>query len=375
MRQTWDAFCRQNGKTHLLDQWDAEKNAPLTPQTVSYGSHRKVWWRCENGHSWQAAVYSRSGGTGCPYCTGIKVGQGNDLASLYPTLAAQWDETKNAPGKPSEVLPGSHRPVWWRCEKGHSWRAQINSRTSGCSCPVCAGKRVVEGENSLADVAPELISQWDTEKNGALTPRQIPAGTGRKVWWRCALGHSWNASIASRVNLKAGCPVCGGKAVQRGFNDLTTLDPALAGEWDAEKNGTLTPETVTAASNRKAWWRCPLGHSYRAVIASRAARKSGCPYCTNRKVLPGFNDLAAAYPELAEQWHPTLNGALTPQAVTAGSHSRVWWQCPVGHVWKAIVYARTDGKRPTGCPVCAGRFDGTRKARYDRLVQEAQERA
>lgn len=57
---------------------------------------------------------------GCPYCTGRNVGQGNDLASLYPELAAQWDLRKNAPGKPSDVLAGSHSPAWWLCEKGHS---------------------------------------------------------------------------------------------------------------------------------------------------------------------------------------------------------------------------------------------------------------
>lgn len=184
--------------------------------------------------------------------------------SLYPALAAQWDVRKNAPRKPSEFSAGSHRLVWWRCEKGHSWRAQIKSRVSGCSCPVCAGKHAVAGENSLADVAPELIAQWDTEKNAPLTPQQVTCGTRRKVWWRCEKGHSWKSSIASRVYQKAGCPVCRGKVVTKGFNDLATLYPALAKEWDMEKNGALSPETVTAASNRKAWWRCPLGHSYQA---------------------------------------------------------------------------------------------------------------
>ena len=373
IRQALDTFCRQNGKTYLLDEWDTEKNAPLTPQTISYGSKRKLWWRCGRGHSWQAAVYSRTVGSGCPYCAGAKVGQGNDLMSLYPALAAQWDVRKNAPRKPSEFSAGSHRLVWWRCEKGHSWRAQIKSRVSGCSCPVCAGKHAVAGENSLADVAPELIAQWDTEKNAPLTPQQVTCGTRRKVWWRCEKGHSWKSSIASRVYQKAGCPVCRGKVVTKGFNDLATLYPALAKEWDMEKNGALSPETVTAASNRKAWWRCPLGHSYQAVIALRTAPKDGCPYCAGRKVLAGFNDLATISPQIAAQWHPTLNGALTPEMVTAGSHCKVWWQCPAGHVWKAVVYSRTDGNRPAGCPVCAGRFDGSRKVRYDRLLKEAQE--
>ena len=154
MRQTLYEFCCRNNKDLLLLQWDTEKNAPDTPQTVSYGSQRKIWWRCEKGHTWQAPVYSRTGGAGCPYCTGRRVGQGNDLASLYPALAAQWDLRKNAPRKPSDVLAGSHSPAWWLCEKGHSWQASVNSRLSGCgpvhgmSFPLGGTYHVPHGESN-----------------------------------------------------------------------------------------------------------------------------------------------------------------------------------------------------------------------------------
>lgn len=125
-----------------------------------------------------------------------------------------------------------------------------------------------------------LLDEWDAERNAPLTPQQVTAGTRRKVWWTCAKGHSWQASVASRVSQKTDCPVCGGKEVQRGFNDLASLYPALVGEWDAAKNGALTPETVTPASNRKVWWRCPLGHVWKAVIYSRAGtQRCGCPVC------------------------------------------------------------------------------------------------
>ena len=370
MRQTLREFCCRNEKEFLLQQWDTEKNAPDTPQTVSYGSNRKMWWRCDKGHSWQASIYSRTSGSGCPYCGGKKVGQGNDLASLYPELAAQWDARKNAPRKPSEFSAGSHTLAWWLCEKGHSWRAQIKSRVSGCGCPVCMGRLVVAGANSLADVAPELSRQWDMDKNAPLTPRQVTAGTTRKVWWNCARGHSWKASVASRVSQKIGCPVCGGKTVMKGFNDLETLYPALAAEWDPEKNAGLTPDQVTVASNRKVWWRCPLGLSYVSIIASRTLRGYGCPYCAGRRVLAGFNDLATRNPAVAAQWHPALNGSLTPEMVTVGSHRKVWWQCPNGHVWQAAIQSRT-GKRPCGCPVCAGMLSESRRARYEQIMKAA----
>ena len=81
---------------------------------------------------------------------------------------------------------------------------------------------------------------------------------------------------------------------------------------------------MTAGSNRPVWLRCEKGHSYRVIIAQRVQQGNGCPYCANRKVLVGFNDLATVQPLVAKEWHESLNGALTPEMVTAGSHKKVW---------------------------------------------------
>ncbi len=269
-------------------------------------------------------------------------------------LLRQWDEVRNAPLTPEAVAPGSHRLVWWTCPKGHRYHAAVRSRSQGSGCPYCAGKAVLAEETSLAARYPRLADEWDGEKNGALTPQQVSSGSRRKVWWRCGNGHAWLASVASRAQNGSGCPVCAGKIVLAGENDLASRYPDLAREWDDDKNGGLSPRGVTPGSNRAVWWRCEKGHSYQAPVARRTQYGTGCPYCANAKVLPGFNDLKTRCPALAAQWHPSLNGPLTPEDVTSGSHRRVWWQCPCGHVWKAAVYARSGGKQ-SGCPVCAGK--------------------
>lgn len=69
-------------------------------------------------------------------------------------------------------------------------------------------------------------------------------------------------------------------------------------------------------------------------------------------LLKGYNDLQTAVPFVAAQWHPTLNGELTPDMVTYGSHKRIWWKCSEGHVWKAPIYSRT-GTQTEECPICA----------------------
>ena len=374
MRTSLYDYCREHDLNDLLRQWHPSKNGPLTPKTVTYGSKRRVWWRCEHGHEWQAAVYTRTGaGTGCPVCGGKRPCPGeNDLASQRPDLAAQWHPAKNRGRTPEEVTLGSHYAAWWVCEHGHEWRAAVKTRVSGCGCPVCANRALIPGENDLAATHPDLARQWHPTKNGVLTPHDVVAGAHRKVWWRCEKGHEWRSLVSSRAQSGAGCPVCAGKVIIPGENDLHTLFPEIAAQWYAEKDGTLTPEQVSPYSNRKVWWRCDMGHPYQAVIGARTMHGSGCPYCANRKVLPGFNDLATMEPKIAAQWHPTLNGSLTPEQVTAGSHRKVWWQCPDGHIWKAVIYSRA-GPQKTGCPVCAGRIQPARVERYRRMAAEREQ--
>ena len=217
---------------------------------------------------------------------------------------------------------------------------------------------------------PELEPEWDAEKNGPVQFSELTVGSRRLVWWRCAKGHSYRSAVKSRAQ-GTGCPVCAGRAVIPGENDLASLFPEIAAQWHPTRNGVLTPEKLTPYSNRKVWWRCPLGHEYAAAVSARTMNGSDCPYCSGRKALPGFNDLATLEPKVAAQWHPTLNGALTPEQVTTGSHKKVWWECPNGHIWKAIIYSRAGpSSRKCGCPVCAGRIQPERTERYRLAMAE-----
>lgn len=364
LRKSLYDHCIDCNNESLLLQWHPSKNDALTPQDVSYGSRKKVWWRCERGHEWQAAIYTRTSGRGCPYCAGKRPCPGeNDLASQRPDIAAQWHPTKNGSVTPSDVLVGSNHRAWWVCEKGHEWQAIVKSRTNGANCPVCANRRLVVGENDLATTYAAIARQWHPTKNGTLTPHDVMGGTWKKVWWRCEKGHEWRTAIVSRTSGGVGCPVCAGKVIVSGENDFASRFPAIAAQWHPTRNGSLMPNHISPFSNRKVWWQCELGHAYIAAVSARTMHHSGCPYCTGRKVLVGFNDLASLQPRVAAQWHPTLNGTLTPEMVTTGSHKKVWWECPEGHVWKAVIHSRA-GIRKCNCPVCAGKVRADRAERY-----------
>lgn len=355
MGETLREYCAQYDRMEVLEQWHQEKNGGLSPDEVSYGSQRKVWWRCSRGHEWQSPPYARAGkNSGCPYCAGKKVSPGMDLASLYPQLREQWHPVKNGKLTPQQVVPGSHKSLWWICEHGHEWKAQVKSRVDGSGCPVCTNRVVVPGENDLQTTDPELAKQWHPTKNGSLKPSEVLRGSMRKVWWRCSQDHEWQASIGSRAAGR-GCPVCTGKVIVPGENDLESYDPELARQWISERNGKLTPDRIAVYSNKRVWWRCSQGHEWQTTVSARTGRRSGCPYCENRKVLAGFNDLKTIQPLVAAQWHPTRNAPLEPAMVLPGSAKRVWWRCTDGHEWKAIIYSRT-GADKCGCPVCAGKI-------------------
>ena len=150
MTESLRSYCLRESLDWLLAEWDARKNAPLTPDSVSYGSKRRIWWQCARGHEWQAAPDNRRHGQKCPVCTGRKTDAGvDDLLTLSPVIAAEWHTYKNNALTPADVKPGSKRLVWWQCEYGHEWTASPKSRMSGAGCPYCAGRRErTEGEVS-----------------------------------------------------------------------------------------------------------------------------------------------------------------------------------------------------------------------------------
>lgn len=365
-------FCQLNNRMELLEQWNTDQNDPLTPNKVSAGAKRKVWWRDSFGHTWRQPVYSRTAQKcGCPICSGRKVEAGfNDLATTHPMLVAQWHPAKNGTLSPEQVTAGCGKKAWWICEKQHEWQATIASRVAGCGCPICSNRVALRGFNDLTTVHPALAQEWNFEKNKPLEPKEITAGYGKKVWWKCSKGHEWQAAPRIRVKSDCGCPICTNRIVERGFNDLGSRFPAIAAQWHPIKNEGLTPDKVVYGSNKMAWWICPLGHEWRSKIVDRTSRGNGCPYCSGQKVWEGFNDLASQKPELAKQWHPVLNGALTPQTVTSGSNRRVWWICPEGHVWRTSVSNRTDEEKLTGCPVCSGNISEKKRLYYQQMVQQ-----
>jgi len=272
---------------HLVKEWHPTKNGELTPKNFTFGSNKKIWWQCSKKHNFESIIRSRTiQKSGCPYCSGRKASQNNNLLVSFPETAKEWHPIKNGKLRPSDFTRGSDKKIWWLCPKNHSYEARISQRTrkkQPNNCPYCSGQKVGK-DNNLLFLFPDIAKEWHPTKNGKLRPNEFTRGSEKKVWWLCSKGHSYSSAIGGRTGRNRGCPYCSGREASDD-NNLLILFPKVAKEWHPTKNKGLTPSKVTSKSSKKAWWLCPKGHNYKTVINYRTGKNTGCPYCAGQKSL------------------------------------------------------------------------------------------
>jgi hypothetical protein len=202
----------------------------------------------------------------------------------------------------------------------------------------------------VADVE-NLAREWNQAKNEPFNISEVRLGSSKAFWWTCPIGHEYLAVVNNRAK-GSGCSVCSGKKILEGFNDLSTTAPDLASEISNLNKDSDLKFKISSGSNKKIWWRCDEGHDWEASPNNRRNGRSGCPVCSNRKIVKGQNDLATVRPYLALEFAGDLNSALTANEVASNSNKSYWWRCAKGHTWKNTLGNRVKGQ---GCPFCSGR--------------------
>ena len=331
------------------------------PTTLTAGSKKKRGWLCDRGHYYIAPVVNKTNlNSGCPICANFQVLVGyNDLATTHPELSKEadgWDTTR--------VVYGSPAKKKWKCSRGHNWLAAISNRAGPQKqgCPICANLQVLVGYNDLTTTHPELSKEadgWDTST--------VVAGTSKKKAWKCIVGHRYLASVSSRSakSRQSGCPICDGKVVLTGFNDLATTHPQLASEavgWD--------PTTVMAGSSRKKLkWKCAEGHTWDTHPNSRLGGH-GCPSCAQS----GFDPNRDGYLYFLRQdsWEMYQIGITNAPDDRLNRHNRNGWELielrgPMdGHLtqqWETAILRMLKAKgADLSNANIAGKFDGYSEA-------------
>ncbi|MFI8705479.1 zinc-ribbon domain-containing protein [Bacillus sp. NPDC077411] len=335
---------------NVSKEWHPTKNGELKPSDVTYGSGKRVWWVCSEGHEWETVVSQRTNkkATGCPYCSGKKVNNENSFKVKYPELVKEWHSTKNGDLLPNNFTAGSKKRVWWTCSKGHEWQTTISERSRGRNCPYCTGRKLTK-ENSLYEKYPEIANQWHPNKNDKLRPQDVSAKSSKKIWWLCKRRHEWQTAVSERTR-GYGCPYCSGKYISED-NNLKAVYPEIAKEWNYTKNVGLFPEEVYCNSSKRVWWKCKKGHEWEIPVRNRTKSKTNCPYCAGKKASADYN-LQKFYPLIAAEWDVGKNSNLRPSEFTPSSGKSVWWIGTCGHTYKSQIASRIRGQ---GCPYCAGK--------------------
>lgn len=257
--------------------WHPDFNGNAQPSEVSARSNTHYWFRCPNGHSMLRTPCQMTA-TRCAICNGKHVVFGiNDLASRHPHIAAEWHWTNGIDA--SMISWCSARRGIWQCELGHRWETSVSSRVDAQSgCPTCAGQRVVTGVNDLATMRPDLVSEWHPDND--LSPHEVACASSYRAMWRCAAnGHTWTVTVAGRTSRGDGCPICAGRTVLPGFNDLASRYPSIAAEWHPDND--CGPDEITSGSGYRAKWLCTKKHTWVAVVSARTQGGNGtaCPTC------------------------------------------------------------------------------------------------
>lgn len=221
------------------------------------------------------------------------------FGALYPDLAKNWDTESNGNLTPYMLTPGSNHEVFFKCDRcGKRWSATISSVTKWkrTLCKKCSmsdngldnTKRIVEERGSLANFSKELLNQWDFDANGQLSPFDIPKNYSKKVFWKCpTCGYKWSQAPTARVHLDkiSSCPHCSGRVAMLGVDDLQTLYPEIAKEWDINKNNGVLPSEVRPGSSTPRYWICSKhGLSFKTSPYYRV-HGAGCSKCKQEKIV------------------------------------------------------------------------------------------
>ncbi|WIE81553.1 zinc-ribbon domain-containing protein (plasmid) [Curtobacterium sp. MCSS17_016] len=184
------------------------------------------------------------------------------------------------------------------------------------------------------------------------------------VQWRCAEGHTWNATVKNRALRNSGCGTCqrarasAKKRQPSPGASFADLHPDLARDWHPTMNAPLSPSDINPTTHDKYWWVCTgCAQPTSASAARKVAGLKSCGVCNNKRVVQGVNDLASQFPGLLDEWDYVKNAA-SPSETFCRTSDSVWWRCRTcGHSWAATVGGRVHAKGK-GCLACSKRgFD------------------
>jgi very-short-patch-repair endonuclease len=336
---------------HLLKEWDYNKNKKIEPTNISYGSSKKVWWKCKNNHSYEAVVNSRTTKkSGCPVCTfqssKPELRIFSEMKFLFKDTISRY-KIENyeidifVPSKKIGIeYDGSyfHKSTFDKdliknsiCEKNNITLIRIREEPLRRLSP---NDILIKYETLIAKSTLDLVISQIEKICDDIDKIKIEHYKSKKNFANEKLYKSLLNNLPSPFI----------------DNSLKVTHSELCDEWDYKKNYPLKPENFTYGSKQYVWWICSRGHSYDMQITNRTIKKKqGCPFCSGKRI-DITNSLESIHPLVSQEWNYKKNKNLLPSNVTRASSKKVWWVCKNNHEWEATIKSRT--LRKGRCPYC-----------------------
>ena len=340
----------------LAKEWHPIKNGDLKPEHVFKSSGKKVWWLCSKGHEWISNVLHRSHGNGCPYCSGKKTGEDNNLKFLFPDLAKEWHPTKNGNLKPEHITKSSNKKVWWLCSKGHEWLTKSNHRAgSGSNCPKCSNQSSRPEFRILAELETlfkKVESRFKYKKTEIdIYIKDINVG----IEYDGSYFHKSKNSDEKKNKFLKNILTKLIRVREKPLEKLSDLD-IIVKKKEITKDD--LNKIIYSISNFCDEQQMEILNKYlkhKLFVNEEAYRK----YLSYFPAPIPSNSLAAVYPELIKEWNYKKNYPMVPESFFPVTGTKVWWVCSKGHEWFVSPSDRNhrlDGKlKRSGCPYCVGR--------------------
>lgn len=339
----------KDNRPELAEEWDYNKNFPLLPEDVTCHSKLKVWWKCEYGHSWLSCIGNRFEGCGCPICMKEKRTSFPEQAIFYYLKKVYCNvdsgyiiDNEEIDIFLSEYLIGVEYDGYFyhkkKCEKELEKYNRLKSNNITLIRVRENNLKIIDNTYDYYILSEYLNKNYDDLDN---TIKSLIELINRLT----KTNNMVDVDVEKHMTM-----------IQKEYfenkksKSLKFKNSKLSVEFDVEKNNGLTPDMIYNSDNRKYWWKCSKGHNYMESPNNRNNGR-GCPFCSNHKLLSGFNDLKTINVKLSEEFDVIKNG-IDSSKVLAGGRKKYWWICPNGHSYQASMINRL--KHNSSCPACSG---------------------
>jgi hypothetical protein len=271
----------------LAKEWHPTKNGMLTPNNITYGSGKKVWWICSIGHEYEATILHRAHGTNCPICNSGRQTSFAEQATyyyikkLYPDAESRYTASFLGRMELDIYIPSIKYAIEY---DGEAWHRKDKIKREQLKYKICQkhGIKLIRLREKMAELGADIADyQFGTEK---LYEQKNLENIIKEILKRINFSGRWMMGCPIDVDIERDRFKIQKYRSNLRKDSLLVKFPQMSKEWHKTNNGSLQPSMFKPGSTHKVWWNCLIcGYEYEATIGHRTDG-TGCPKCAIEKV-------------------------------------------------------------------------------------------